>query len=199
LETDELNEWLRVQQEKEEDNLALVKYTKEDDSREKELRLAIEKLVTQVNKSKANLTAEVTETQVAQIELENTTEAFKQLHQERQDLIHQWEEAVTTMAKRDDDIDKCQDNYRAQKGQIRTMQEKIKEKEEVFDVQLNLNNETEKNIVLAERRVAKLREEESAAIRRLQQYKDEVEVLKNTLSKCKFCSFSAKGLTTTLH
>ena len=163
----------------------MIKYTKEDDSKEKELSLAIEKLVTQVNKSKANLTAEVTETQVAQIELENTTEAFKQLHQERQDLIHQWEEAVTTMAKRDEDIDGCQNNYRAQKIEIRKMQEKIKEKEEVFDVQLNLNNETEKNIVMAERRVAKLREEESGAIRRLQQYKDEVEVLKNTLSKCK--------------
>lgn len=59
LESEELNEWLRVQQEKEEDNQALVKYTKEDDSKEKELSLAIEKLVTQVNKGKANLTAEV--------------------------------------------------------------------------------------------------------------------------------------------
>ena len=99
----------------------MIKYTKEDDSKEKELSLAIEKLVTQVNKSKANLTAEVTETQVAQIELENTTEAFKQLHQERQDLIHQWEEAVTTMAKRDEDIDGCQNNYRAQKIEIRNL------------------------------------------------------------------------------
>lgn len=183
LETDELNEWLRVQQEKEEDNLALIKYTKEDDTKEKELSLAIEKLVTQVNKSKANLTAEVTETQVAQIELENTTEAFKQLHQERQDLIHQWEEAVTTMSKRDEDIEKSQSNYRSQKVEIRKVQEKIKEKEEIFEVQLGLNSETEKNIVLAERRVAKLREEESEGIRNLQQYKDEVEVLKNTLSK----------------
>ena len=67
LEAEELNEWLRVQKEKEEDNLALVKYTKEDDSKTKELSLAIEKLVTAVNKAKANLNAEVTETQVAQV------------------------------------------------------------------------------------------------------------------------------------
>lgn len=59
LESDELNEWLRVQQEKEEDNLALVKYTKEDDSKGKELSLAIERLMAQVNKAKASLTAEV--------------------------------------------------------------------------------------------------------------------------------------------
>jgi hypothetical protein len=126
----------------------------------------------------------VTETQVAQIELENTTEAFKQLHDERQDLIKQWEEAVTMMTKRDEDIDKAQANYRAQKIDIRKMQDKIKEKEETFETQLNLNSDTEKNIVLADRKVAKLREEESTAIQFLQQYKDEVEVLKNTLSKC---------------
>ncbi len=126
----------------------------------------------------------MTETQVAQIELENTTEAFKQLHDERQDLIKQWEEAVTMMTKRDEDIDKAQANYRAQKIDIRKMQDKIKEKEETFETQLNLNSDTEKNIVLADRKVAKLREEESTAIQFLQQYKDEVEVLKNTLSKC---------------
>lgn len=126
----------------------------------------------------------MTETQVAQIELENTTEAFKQLHDERQDLIKQWEEAVTMMTKRDEDIDKAQANYRAQKIDIRKMQDKIKEKEETFETQLNLNSDTEKNIVLADRKVAKLREEESTAIKFLQQYKDEVEVLKNTLSKC---------------
>ena len=126
----------------------------------------------------------MTETQVAQIELENTTEAFKQLHDERQDLIKQWEEAVRMMTKRDEDIDKAQANYRAQKIDIRKMQDKIKEKEETFETQLNLNSDTEKNIVLADRKVAKLREEESTAIQLLQQYKDEVEVLKNTLSKC---------------
>ncbi len=183
LETDELNEWLRVQQEKEEDNLALVKYTKEDDSKSKELSLAIEKLVTSVNKAKSNLTAEVTETQVAQIELENTTEAFKQLHRERQDLIHQWEEAVAAMKLRDVDIENSQASYRAQKIDIRNVQEKIKEREELFGQQLTINSETEKQIILAERKVAKFREEESGAIKVLQQFKDEVEVLKNTLNK----------------
>ena len=126
----------------------------------------------------------MTETQVAQIELENTTEAFKELHNERQNLIKQWEEAVAMMTKRDEDIDKAQANYRAQKLEIREWQDKIKEKHEIFEIQLNLNSDTEKNIVLSERKVAKLREEENTTIQFLQQYKDEVEVLKNTLSKC---------------
>ena len=59
MEKEELDEWLRVQAEKEEDNFALLKYTKEDDMRIKELSLAIEKLMQEVNKKKSNLSAEV--------------------------------------------------------------------------------------------------------------------------------------------
>ncbi|KAJ3323692.1 Coiled-coil domain-containing protein 39 [Boothiomyces sp. JEL0866] len=183
LETEELNEWLRVQAEKQDDNQALLKYSKEDEAKAKELGLAIEKLMIQVNKRKATLDAEVTETQVAQIELENTTEEFKRLHQERQELIHQWEIAVSSMKQRDDDINNAQTNYRNQKEEIRRVQEKIKERQELYQNQLDQNAETEKNISLAERKVAKFREEESENNQNLQQFKDEVEVLKNTLNK----------------
>jgi UDP-glucose:O-linked fucose beta-1,3-glucosyltransferase len=174
---------MRVQAEKEEDNLALSRYTKEDDSKEKELSLSIQKLISQVNKTKAALTAEVTETQVAQIELENTTEAFKRLHQERQDLIQQWETAVKTMKERDHDINTAQANYRNQKQEIRQVHEKIKERQDIYQNQLNQNQDIEKSITLAERKVYKLREEETDAIQALHQYRDEVEVLKNTLNK----------------
>ncbi|KAI8904597.1 hypothetical protein DFJ77DRAFT_244810 [Powellomyces hirtus] len=104
LEKSELDEWLRVQSEKEEDNMALLKYTKEDNQKIKELSLGIEKLMQEVNKKKAILSAEVTETQVTQIELDKTTEAFKQLHQERQDLIQQWESTIEGMHKKDQEI-----------------------------------------------------------------------------------------------
>lgn len=87
------------------------------------------------------------------------------------------------MKKRDEDIDHAQNNYREQKAEIRLIQEKIKEREELFKQQLNLNADSEKNIVLSERKVAKFREEEAETTKSLQQYKDEVEVLRNTLSK----------------
>ncbi|KAJ3260491.1 Coiled-coil domain-containing protein 39 [Boothiomyces macroporosus] len=171
LETEELNEWLRVQAEKQDDNQALLKYSKEDETKAKELGLAIEKLMVQVNKRKATLDAEVTETQVAQIELENTTEEFKRLHQERQELIHQWEIAVSSMKQRDEDINNAQTNYRNQKEEIRRIQEKIKERQELYQNQLDQNAEIEKNISLAERKVAKFREEEAENNQNLQQFK----------------------------
>lgn len=59
MEKEELDEWIRVQAEKEEDNMALLKYTKEDNMKIKELSLGIEKLMQEVNKKKAILSAEV--------------------------------------------------------------------------------------------------------------------------------------------
>jgi UDP-glucose:O-linked fucose beta-1,3-glucosyltransferase len=157
LETDELNEWLRVQAEKEEDNLALVKYTKEDDSKEKDLSLAIQKLVLQVNKRKASITAEVTETLVAQIELENTTTIFKSLHQERQDLISKWEDAVKSMREKDNEINQAHSDYREQKQAIRKIRDKLSERNTIYEGQLKLNSDAEKGITLSERKMFKLK------------------------------------------
>jgi hypothetical protein len=42
--------------------------------------------------------------QAAQIQLDRTAQDFRQLHQERQDLIRQWDEARHTMLSRDEAI-----------------------------------------------------------------------------------------------
>jgi UDP-glucose:O-linked fucose beta-1,3-glucosyltransferase len=109
LEQSELEEWIRVNNEKEEDNMALMKYTEEDSAKIKELSLQIEKLIQEVRKKKHQLSTEVTETQVSQIELDHTAEAFKALHKERQDVLSSWENVVDKMKKRDEDIQKQQD------------------------------------------------------------------------------------------
>ncbi|TPX65201.1 hypothetical protein SpCBS45565_g05309 [Spizellomyces sp. 'palustris'] len=183
LEKDELDEWLRVQAEKEEDNIALLKYTKEDDMKVKELSLGIEKMMHEVNKKKAILSAEVTETQVAQIELDKTTEAFKKLHQERQELIQQWESAIENMRKRDQDIINAQNEYQVLKDEIRNKQKIIDEKQAFLDQQHQNNSETEKRIGLTERQVSKSRLEQHQANASLVQFQDEVDVLRNTLNK----------------
>ncbi|KAJ1334667.1 hypothetical protein BSLG_007822 [Batrachochytrium salamandrivorans] len=183
LENDELAEWLRVQAEKEEDNMALAKYSKEDEAKIKELGLSIEKSMQDVNKKKAILSAEVTETQIAQIELDKTTDSFKQLHQERQELIDQWEAAIENMKKRDHDIERSQEKYQAQKEEIRKTQDQLKDRQEFLNQQQVQNSNIEKNIEVCERNVTKFRDQHITATTSLQQYHDEVEVLKNTLNK----------------
>ena len=42
-----------------------------------------------------------------QIELDKTAEEFRQAHQERQELLHQWESTISQMKRRDSDMDKA--------------------------------------------------------------------------------------------
>ena len=60
LNKDDLDEWLKIQNEKEDDTLALLKYTKIDDIKVKETTLAIEKLMLDVHRKKQSLSQEVT-------------------------------------------------------------------------------------------------------------------------------------------
>lgn len=70
----------------------------------KELSLAVEKLTQQVAAEKDALDSEITDTQAAQIQLDRAAQDFRQLHQERQELIRQWDEAREAMKQRDEAI-----------------------------------------------------------------------------------------------
>lgn len=42
-----------------------------------------------------------------QMELDRAAEDFRRVHQERQEVIRQWENAIQQMQKRDQEIDHC--------------------------------------------------------------------------------------------
>lgn len=94
---------------------------------------------------------------MAQIELENTTTAFREVHLERQKLIQSWEAAVNNMKSRDQDITNSQERFRSLRESMNRAQETIKERQASFETQSNFNKDTEKNIVTSERKVAKMR------------------------------------------
>ena len=58
-------------------------------------------------KKKKLLDNEMIESITAQIELDRTAECFRAAHQEREDLIDQWEQTINQMRKRDEDMEKC--------------------------------------------------------------------------------------------
>ncbi|RKP17866.1 hypothetical protein ROZALSC1DRAFT_23784 [Rozella allomycis CSF55] len=102
---EELDEWLKIQNEKEEDMMAMAKYSRQDDTRIKEIMLKLEKMLGEVHKKKQELSLEVTETQAVQIELAKTTEMFHSLHNERQQLIKRWENLIANFTEKDADIE----------------------------------------------------------------------------------------------
>lgn len=182
----ELEEWVRVQNEKEDDNAALLKYSKEDTNKIKQLSLTMEKLMSEVQKKKNALNAEVTETQVSQLELDKTTNEFKTLHQDRQQMIQQWENALQIINKRDEEVQETQMNYLDLKATLQKLQGVINEKQAFLNQQLEANEVAVKKMGLTDRTVSKYRLEHTEAIASLSQFQDEVDAIRNSLSKSIF-------------
>merc|ERR1711937_889816 len=98
---EELEQWAIAARQKEEDEMTLEKYRRADDSKVRELTLAVEKLTVENASRRKELADLVTETQAKQIEMDKTAELFRQLHDDRRKLIDQWEESVKSMRTRD--------------------------------------------------------------------------------------------------
>ena len=155
---DELEQWALAARQKEEDNLALLKYTKADESKMKELSLQLEKMMDAEGKKKAQLEEEVTKTQANQIELDKTAEDFRALHKERQELVVQWEAAVQAMQKRDEAIKESHEEFAAVKGVLREKQEALHERDAFLQTERKNNAELDLKIAGHERTIAKKRE-----------------------------------------
>lgn len=72
-----MDQWTQAERQKEEDNIVLEKYERQDDSVMKDLNLRIEKLTVSAVQKKEELEREVTDTQAAQIQLDKTAEEFR--------------------------------------------------------------------------------------------------------------------------
>ncbi|KOO52804.1 flagella associated protein [Chrysochromulina tobinii] len=180
---EELEQWALAARQKEEDNLALLKYSKADEAKMKDLSLQLEKMLAAVQKKKAELEDEVTDTQAAQIELDKTAEDFRKLHEERGELVSQWEEAVVSMQKRDEAIQRAHEQFSVAKRQLREKQEVLAEREAFLLSEQKNNVEVENKITALERSVAKSRETLTKANMQLREMEDQVETVRGTLSK----------------
>ncbi|KAI9221363.1 hypothetical protein BC828DRAFT_381204 [Blastocladiella britannica] len=179
----ELDDWMRVQQEKDEDNLILLKYAKEDDAKSRELALQLEKLVAEVDEKRATLNQTLTETQVSQMEVERIAGEFRMLHDERTALLAQWEQAVQTMRKRDMQIEATQQHYEQLKTDAAEKQAKLVEKQLFLEKQTQVKLDTEKNIQSMDRMVGKLKNDQIEATKMLVGFQDELETLRTHLTR----------------
>lgn len=159
---------------KEEDHLALEKYTRADEAKIKELNLQIEKVTQQVSEKKQQLDDEATDTQAKQIELDKTAEEFRALHRERQQLVRQWQEAIEAMKRRDEEIERASELFAQAKEALARKQEELADHAARLKHQEQDNTETESRIAMKERVVGRQREDYQDAGEKLNGFKDEV-------------------------
>ncbi|NXP03510.1 CCD39 protein, partial [Thinocorus orbignyianus] len=178
-----LEGWMKEIDRKDNDTLTIQKYAQQDEGKLGALTLQVEKLTVQANQKRRALDNELTETITAQIELDKTAEDFRRVHQERQEVIKQWENAIQQMQKRDQQIDHCALLIAEIKQEIRKKESVLKEKSS-FLVNETLNNmEYEKKISSAEREASSLRSEYQAQDTYRGKLQDELDVLKSTVNR----------------
>ncbi|KAK3095543.1 hypothetical protein FSP39_015932 [Pinctada imbricata] len=178
-----LEAWLEESARKDEDAMAIQKYTRQDESKIKELSLRMERLTDEARQKKHVLEHETTETLTAQIELDKTAEDFRSAHQERQDLIEQWEHTIEQMQRRDKEMDLLAAKLARVKAEVRKREENIKEKQQFLDNEIENNKEQEKKISIAERISAKTRIDFQEAETQRVQFQDELDALKRTVDR----------------
>ncbi|XP_066049642.1 coiled-coil domain-containing protein 39 [Chamaea fasciata] len=183
LDEELLESWLKELNRTDNDVIAIQKYTLQDEGKLGTLTLQIEKLTMEANQKRRALDNERTETMTAQMELDRAAEDFRRVHQERQGVIREWENAIQQMQKRDQEIDQCALLIAEIKQEIRNKEILLREKT-TFLVNETVNNmEYEKKILAAEREANNLRTEFQAQDARRTQLRDELQALKSIVNR----------------
>ncbi|KFQ46531.1 Coiled-coil domain-containing protein 39, partial [Nestor notabilis] len=178
-----LENWIKESNRKDNAAITIQKYAQKDEGKLGALTLQVDKLTMQANQKRKVLDNELTETITAQMELDKTAEDFRRVHQERQEVIRQWENAIQQMQKRDQQIDHCALLIAEIKQEIRKKEMVLKEKTS-FLVNETLNNmECEKKISSAEREASSLRNEYQTQDTYRVQLQDELDTLKSTVDR----------------
>ena len=182
---EELEQWALAAKQKEEDNLAIQRYTRADEVKINALSLQIEKLTKVDLAQKAAVEAEMTETAARQIELDRTAQEFRSLHAERQQLVKQWKDAIEASARRDKEITKTAAEYveeRANKevfvDEIQAARDRLKKVREEYA-------EIQSKVSLMERQVQTRREDLMAEKTKLQRLEDEIDVLRKATHRAR--------------
>ncbi|NXV82873.1 CCD39 protein, partial [Atlantisia rogersi] len=178
-----LESWIKESNRKDNDAITIQKYAQQDEGKLGVLSLQVEKLTMEANQKHRALDNEFTETTTAQIELDRTAEDFRRVHQERQEVIRQWENTTQQMQKRDQQIDQCALLIEEIKQEIREKEILLKEKTS-FLVNETLNNmEYEKKIFSAEREATSLQNEYQTQDTCRIQLQDKLDALKSTVDR----------------
>ncbi|KPA73982.1 hypothetical protein ABB37_09555 [Leptomonas pyrrhocoris] len=108
---EELEQWDEARRQKEEDELAIAHYSKQDEAKVKQLTQRIEKLEGTVRKQRRELDDEVLATQHVQTELDRVASEYRKLHDDRGNMLDEWEMVVRTITERDEAIRVAAEQY----------------------------------------------------------------------------------------
>ena len=179
---EQLEKWVIQQRANEANVLALQEYTRADEMRVKELTRELESLTARAAAKRKELDTEVADTNARQVELDKCAEDFRAVHQERQNLIKQWQDSLDAIRARDDEIAKAGISFAEIKAMATTRRNAIIEKEKRLANLESENTNLERTIDEVHRRVGDVRDELTSWTSRVTRLREEVEILKTEVS-----------------
>lgn len=179
---DELEQYAMTARQKEDDNLNIEKYKRQDELRIKELMLMIERYTIEVNRKHQELEKEVTETQASQIEMEKTAEELKQLQLDRQGLLDKLLTTEKQITKRHEELKGECETYLNHKTDILSLKKELDEKVEELNQNSRKNKHLQENVKKEESDLQKRREVQSRLDKDIKEMTNDIEIKKNELS-----------------
>ncbi|XP_075993563.1 coiled-coil domain-containing protein 39-like [Genypterus blacodes] len=178
-----LDAFLEESAKTDEETMAIIKYTQQEEEKIKSLTFNIEKTTHEANGNHKVFDKELTETLAMQMALDKTMDSLQQIHQDRQQLIHLWEKTIDQRKCRDAEMQRCAVKLAQLNQDFREKRETLKERRLILETQQRENKEPEKELYLARKQAVKkqeeLKEQESVCIR----LQDELYCGKGALNK----------------
>lgn len=180
---EELQQWDEARRQKEEDELAIAQYTKQDEGKIKELTLGIQKLEARVKDTKRLLEEEVRASENAQIELDRCATEYRKQHDERSELLDEWERAVKNIADRDNTIRTAAGQYAEGIEWLMKRQEVKKDLSNEVDIAKQETTTINYRIQDLEKKAQQLRDAVPALRTQVQTLDDEMDVMREQVSR----------------
>ncbi|RDD47548.1 Coiled-coil domain-containing protein 39 [Trichoplax sp. H2] len=173
-----LEAWLEECTNKDEDALILQKYTRVDETKVTDLSLKSEKNTEKLSKLKKQLDFEATQTLTSQLEVDKVAEDFRRAHQQRQELLEQWQTTIEQMQRRDKDIEGINNDLAKINIHVREKENSINERLRLLESIKIDNQEVRKKIAVGDQLIGKSRLEYQDVERARNEIVDELESLR---------------------
>jgi len=179
---EELEQWAIAAKQKEEDFLAIEKYKRSDEQKIKDLAFQLEILTKEHVQIKSKLENEATDTQAKQMELDRVAQDFKVAHNERQELVKRWQDTIAEMKKRDKEINDLGERFATAKTERAKKEIIYNQQKSRLATQQSENREVESRSETLARIVLRKREDMMTGNIKLNEFRGELESLKNELT-----------------
>ncbi|EPY28578.1 coiled-coil domain containing 39 [Strigomonas culicis] len=180
---EELEQWDEARRQKEEDELAIAQYSKQDEAKLKQMQLTIDKLIKKVAQEQKQLDEEILATQHTQVELDRCADEYRKIHEDRGGLLDEWENVVRTIADRDNAIQVAAQQYAEGTAWVQQREDMKRELQKELD---DANEETQVinyTIEERERQAQQYRDAIPPVAQQVQEIEDEVSAMRERVAR----------------